>query len=288
MVSVQSSGKEVDDIIEIGRDSRKEQGGKGDSGEEGLDNVEMISDTGSRILNDFEWLKKVKKNGQIFKVDRNEIATQKQKDIILINSAKKKKASKEKTNESQEEASPKKVIFEETENLKKRCFSNFKNKKEKNLPQKQDITLNERGSSRTSDAKTLDFRSLPIQNKERRWPESKNNKKMNDEEAGDILPKRVNLGTKRVKDASTDCMDLDSVIYGCYSLRPMDDITILSNIVIEKRLFIKIRRNQKVKSKDPAKHLEDDSQILFVPPSILKKVRPDLLCQYLEKHMKFV
>ena len=97
-----------------------------------------------------------------------------------------------------------------------------------------------------------------------------------------IIRKRNMHSIKTSKDQSTDCHGLDSSMYGSFVLRHSDHIEILSNIVVENQLYLKIRRLAR------GKNNRQIDEIIFLPPRALRKVRPDLLCQFFEDHMKFI
>lgn len=92
---------------------------------------------------------------------------------------------------------------------------------------------------------------------------------------------------KKSKEASTDCFDLETAVYGNFVLRHTDRIKIVSNIVVEQKLYLKVRRYRRVAQGRGLPHREEQ-ETMFLPPEALRKVRPDLLCKFFEKHMKFI
>ena len=170
-------------------------------------------------------------------------------------------------NESEE------VQIKSLANLQKRNFSSFNDTSD--LPPIPNQPMVIQHSSGTSDVKTLNFASLNA---------NLNQKDMQpDTNCNNLISKRKN--TKKVKEASTDCLDLESVTCGQYLLRYTDDIEILGNIILEGKLYFRIRRTGKL---EESKGQERKVEQMFLPSSVLRKIRPDLLCLYLEKHMKFV
>lgn len=109
-------------------------------------------------------------------------------------------------------------------------------------------------------------------------------------ESGDIKEKRSGRSFRsgrRRKEASTDCFDLESAVYGNFVLRHTDRIKIVSNIVVEQKLYLKVRRYRKV-AQGRGLPEREEQETMFLPPEALRKVRPDLLCKFFEKHMKFI
>lgn len=83
-------------------------------------------------------------------------------------------------------------------------------------------------------------------------------------------------------DAATDVDDLESYKMSNFTIRPIDTIEISNTLIFEDKLYLKLVHTQKSRS---GKELKSS---LFVLPDIIKKVRPDLLCSFYEKHMNFV
>lgn len=92
---------------------------------------------------------------------------------------------------------------------------------------------------------------------------------------------KVNL--KKVKvDVTTDVDDLEAYKISNFTIRPTDKIEICNTLIYDDKLYLKVLHNQKFKT---GKELTTS---LFILPEIIKRIRPDLLCSFYEKHMNFV
>lgn len=81
---------------------------------------------------------------------------------------------------------------------------------------------------------------------------------------------------------STDCDDLCGYNFRSFNIHPNDDFKILSNLVVSKKLYLKVAHGYTTSSGKKKKHTA------YLTPDIIKKVRPDLLCEFYEKNMRFV
>jgi hypothetical protein len=237
--------------------------------------IEISSNTKSEVMIESQSMDEEEIKNQIRIISRN----LKMNRMFVID-RKKEKAKIEKESEKKSitvdeslinQNSPKKM------ELGKRNFTDF------HLDKKEEKTKNEKLEKQS---KMQGFMNInPILKKKENTESSEDNKDLSKR----VLRKRkkgvsanTNLKKVKMKDATTDCMDLNSSIYRNFILRHTDDIEIISNIILEKKVYIKIKRRVKDENGN------SNDEILFLPSNTIKKIRPDLLCTYFEHHLKIL